>query len=406
LSTIKLNIDYVKNITPNVGNVCVKVSKVKSGIFSVRSDLDQKVSSRRNISSRLNNTYQEALRIETKISDLQSFLNNSVIKYSEADNYIDHLALKYGINVVKKHVSDNGKTSKKHKKLSVWDKLKVGYNAVASDAKKTYSKMKKAISPGGSLYKEFQIGKAVFGIAVGTATVIASVGGAIVSGGATSPLAIMTAIYGVNEIISGTSDLVNAIQGDNKNLGKVNVLKSLISGTGGKIGGVFGNKEEGKEIGQGLYYAGSLTTVVVGAWGGAKNLKNVHNFKGSGFGREIKNLVPSIKNSYNRVGLNLSQTAGIRKMKQVLNTDKLMTDLRNVKQIKDLANIRAVQKLREIDYGYTYKRTMEIAVGRPLQNIFGATPNLNISVNGILGLNDVMISPIDNYGKIKDDYSK
>jgi predicted nucleic acid-binding protein len=406
LSTIKLKVDYVKNITPNVGKACVKVSNVKSGISSVRSNLDHKVISRRNISSRLTNTYQEALRIETKIIDLKSFLNQSVIKYSEAEKRINYLVIKYGINDMKKSVSDSGKSSKKHKKMSIWDKLKVGYNAVKADAKKTYSKMKEAFSPGGSLHKEFQIGKAIFGIAIGTATVIASVGGAIISGGSASPFAIMTAIYGVNEIISGTSDLINAIQGDNKNIGKVNVLKSLMSGTGGVVGGLVGHKELGKEIGQGAYYLGSAATIVHGAWGGVKNLGKLKNFKGSGFGRELKNIIPSIKSSYNRVGQNLSQTAGIRKIKQALNPDKLMTDLKNVKQIKDIANIRAVQKLREIDYGYTYKRTMEIAVGKPLQNIFGATPNLNIAANGVLGVNDVIISPIDNYGKFKDDYSK
>lgn len=403
MSAIKVKVDFVRNITPNVGKACVKVSNAKSGISSIRSNLDYKVSSRRNISTRLTNTYQEAIRIESKLRELQTFLNNSVSKYSEAESRIHNLVIKYHLNPEEKHVTIKGK---QHKKMSFLDKLKVGYKAVVASAEKTYTKVKEAFSPGGSLYKEFQIGKAVFGIAIGVATVIGSVGGAIISGGTASPLAIMTAIYGVNEIIGGTSDLINAVQGDYKNIGSVNVLKSLTTGIGGGIGGVFGNKEAGRQIGQGIYYAGSAVTIVHGALGGLKNLKNVKNFKGSGFAREVRSFVPNVKGAYNRVGITLSQTAGIRKIKQALNTDKLLTDLKNVKKIKDIGNIRAVQKLKEIDYAYTYRRTMDIAVGKPLRNIFGATPNLNIAVNGVLGMNDVIISPVDNYGKIKDDYSK
>jgi len=395
MSAISIKVDYVRNLNPQLGKSCVKASNVKSGISSIKGSLEGRVANRRSIGSRLTSAYQDAARIEAKINQLQSFINQSVSSYSYAENRVSHLAPQFGLKVV---TASDSESSSNHEKKSLWGRITGGIHAVAADAKHTFSKVKDAFEPGGSLYKEFQIGKAVLGIGIGVIAVVGSGAGAILSGGTASPLAIATAIYGINDIISSSSDLVNAVQGDYNRIGKVNPLQGAVSGLGGMVGSVFGYEKQGKAVGNVLYHAGSAVTFTTGAYGMIKDIRNLTKVRMSGLTNEVKTIVPNIKRVYSRVGQDVNALRGVRQFKKALNPGHLLEDVKNVKKVQDISSVRAVQKLKSIDYTKTFHKTVKIIMNEPAQKLAQKTTNMVNAVKGAIAIKDSIESP----GKVQD----
>jgi hypothetical protein len=88
LSTINIKIDYIKNIVGSVGQGAVRVSNSKSGLSSLRYNVDSDIRSRRNIGARLNSVCNACSELEDKLRRLEKFVNNSTDSYRNAELYL------------------------------------------------------------------------------------------------------------------------------------------------------------------------------------------------------------------------------------------------------------------------------------------------------------------------------
>lgn len=172
-------------------------------------------------------------------------------------------------------------------------------------------------------------------------TVIAAIWGADgLSGGALTPLAVITTGYMMNSIVSNGSDLMYCIMNQTDQVGKTNLLSDFLEGLCGDIGGFLGQKELGKLLGKGIYTLGKVVSVV-GSVEGLSDLLSIEGWWpailkgaeiGKDIGKEIGTFIDDFINTY---------TPGL------LNLD---IDVINVNDWKTLYDVlKGLKKITELD---------------------------------------------------------
>ena len=405
LSVISVKIDGTKGLNINVGRNAKRVSRVKDGLSSLRHSIDPEIGARRSIDSRMRNVHGKASAIESKLYRLEAFINYSMNNYSDREDYLvsDVNArfkkqLKYDINSGYFCINEFGEAAR----TTFLDELKVGAGAVRCSIKNTYSKVKEALSPGGSLYKPYLIGKAVLGIGIGVATVIGSGIGTLFSGGTATPIMLVTATYGVNDILNNSFDLYNAIKDNYDKVDQVNVLKRGLGGVFGLIGGALGSEKTGRLVGEGIYYVGNVAAIAKGGYDAIKDVKGLKGLNKAGLSDEVKNLNKSISKSYKYVGKDISKIKGVKQLKKVVSIDTI-NDLGRARSVSDISKVSAVGTLKQIEYGKTIKKVWKVAAVKPLEKLARNNKNIITGCKGISGIKGVVIDlPKDAIELIND----
>lgn len=245
LNSVKVEAESVRAVTRNHSNH-------RSGLELSPHAYSSEITSRRSLSFRLAQAERKAQLIDHKLSALHQFLSESVHEYSQTDQVIQKKLLAMLESTV------NSKEAPI--RAAEVDPYKPKENPVVRATEgKPKSFWSQFVDKDGKFYKGVQIGKAVLGIGLGVLTVAAAVGETVLSGGTLSPIAVVQAVYGLNDVLSSSCDLVNAIRGKYDLVGEVNPLKSLSSGLMGAIGKPFGLEKQGEALGKVAYYAGSVT---------------------------------------------------------------------------------------------------------------------------------------------------
>lgn len=412
MAILKVNIN---GVTASVGNVTkckTKVSSAASGILSVRNNLDVKVKYMKNINNRLYSAYLSINEIDKKINELNSFINTAMNSYNSAESRISKLT-SINSTVASKSISkDVGVKKKTFNWEKALQKLKVGANAVIASAKDIWAKFKSLFEPGGALYKPFLIIKAVVGIGVNIAIIIGSGVLEVFSGGTATPIAVLTAIYALNDIGSDFANLKYAICEEYEKIDSKNFLKQGVSWAGGKFGELVGKEEVGKKVGEAIYYLGNVTLIFSGgleaAKTGAKSLKELGKFKKINAGKlidEVKILDKNVSSSYKSVSKQLNNNKAIEKIKKAMTMD-VLDDLKNIKKPSDLSNIQAIKLIREVNWDKTYKFAYKTVVTKPLNKIMNKSPNLKVGSAVTMAVKELISSVFDikgSYGDIQSD---
>ena len=142
----------------------------------------------------------------------------------------------------------------------------------------------------GWVYKAIQVGKCVFKGAMAVGSVVGSIGVAVATGGLASPLAVAKIVSGVNNVINSCADTCFAIKGDYEKIGTVNVLKSGLETTGGFIGGLFGNEDLGKKIGNLAYGGMNVCLAIDGLSVAIDKVKKLPEINWKGVISDVKNI--------------------------------------------------------------------------------------------------------------------
>jgi hypothetical protein len=93
---IKVRVDFVKALSNNINQNTANIGNVKSGIWSLRRNVDSRILARRNIDSRMTSLYNSLNSLENQMRSLNTFNNNSIDKYCLAENRLNNLALSVG----------------------------------------------------------------------------------------------------------------------------------------------------------------------------------------------------------------------------------------------------------------------------------------------------------------------
>ena len=93
MSSIRINIDEVRKTNLTLRKTISNVTSVKSDISSLRFQVSGRVQARRNIGERINSTYQSLCDLEFKLIDLETFVNNAMNRYSDAENAVRKKAI-------------------------------------------------------------------------------------------------------------------------------------------------------------------------------------------------------------------------------------------------------------------------------------------------------------------------
>lgn len=114
--------------------------------------------------------------------------------------------------------------------------------------------------------KVWKTGAAVLSIAGAGVATVASWAVASSSAGFGAPGAILVSIYSANTIVNSGTDIINMWFGNQKNVGKVNFLKTSLSEGGGILTEMLcGNRDVGETIGKGVYSVGNFASAIVSA---------------------------------------------------------------------------------------------------------------------------------------------
>jgi hypothetical protein len=417
LPPIRVKVNLVKGLSSSLIQNSVKVSNVKSGVSTVRASLAPQIRGRRNINLRLNHAHNSALVLEKRLRDLETVLISSLDRYCRADDYVNRLGPRYGINVASKDsnfksvVYTEGKVKLKSLgKIAFGRQIATGKAAVQTvkGISKVYSFVKGKIQPGGDWYKPYQIGKAVVGIGVGVATVVGSGALAVFSGGTASPMAVVTAIYGANEVVNSLYNLWHACNGNYDKIDTVNALKTIAGTTGGIIGSAAGNEEMGRKIGEGAYYVGGVATIVKGGYDAVQDIKKMNSITKSDIIKEAKAFKPEATSMYKNAVGDLGKVRGVEQLKQVMSVDTLK-DLKNVKKVSDISSVRGVQTLTEVQYWNTIKTSYKVIASEPIKKLIISNSSIVTGVKGIKGIKDVAFLPFEGwslYKDVRDNYTR
>ncbi|WP_156351162.1 hypothetical protein [Neobacillus vireti] len=93
MSMIKLNVNEVMHVNTNIGRNIVKLSASKNSLSSLSQTIDAQVLARRNIGARINTVYKSLTEVEMDLRSLVQFINESMDRYSSADNHLSARAL-------------------------------------------------------------------------------------------------------------------------------------------------------------------------------------------------------------------------------------------------------------------------------------------------------------------------
>lgn len=180
-------------------------------------------------------------------------------------------------------------------KQNWWDKLKGGvekaFGNVVKAGKDCVSALAENFNNKGITYTLFQYGKAAVKVVGGIMSVSAAIG----SGGLLAPLALT---YGANEFASGIVDAIkitdNLFQGKTAEIEETDILRDVMSMTGGYVGRALGNEEAGTAIGEGIYHTGKIINGVYTVGTTMNKIHQAPDFNFSGIASESQNTLRGI----------------------------------------------------------------------------------------------------------------
>ncbi|CAM3958654.1 hypothetical protein [Mesobacillus thioparans] len=88
MSKIKIDVDDIMNLNPQVKSVFSRVTNLESSILSVRASIDHKILSRTNLNGKFNKAGAKFDSLEQKIRGLEVFVNQSMDSYWNAEKYV------------------------------------------------------------------------------------------------------------------------------------------------------------------------------------------------------------------------------------------------------------------------------------------------------------------------------
>lgn len=139
-----------------------------------------------------------------------------------------------------------------------WDFVKDTAGKVKDNFVTAYNYLKNSYNEHGWVYDVVQYGKAAIKIVGGVATIVTSVASTLATGGLSTPAAVVSVIYGLNEITNGVADIVNVASDNYDKVGEVDLLKTVLGEAGGAVGELLGNEDVGRAIGEGVYNVGKI----------------------------------------------------------------------------------------------------------------------------------------------------
>lgn len=89
MSLIKVNIDYVLETNLKIAKSNNNLSTEHNEMISTKSGIDSKILARKGISSQLYEAHRNFSELESKLLNLNNFINNSMQKYSDAEDKIN-----------------------------------------------------------------------------------------------------------------------------------------------------------------------------------------------------------------------------------------------------------------------------------------------------------------------------
>jgi hypothetical protein len=93
MHSIKFKGGFVQGINPEVRRLATQVGHLQLGVSRVKGSLDGRISSRRGISANLAKAGNSLGRIEQRLNELSSFVNQSVHSYTSAENNVNKRAV-------------------------------------------------------------------------------------------------------------------------------------------------------------------------------------------------------------------------------------------------------------------------------------------------------------------------
>jgi len=88
LASIRLRVNEVKSINVKIRHKSSSLSEIKNGISSIKYNLNDDILYKKNIESRINNAINSINLIESRLKNLEIFINISMGRYSKAEDYI------------------------------------------------------------------------------------------------------------------------------------------------------------------------------------------------------------------------------------------------------------------------------------------------------------------------------
>jgi hypothetical protein len=92
MQSIKFKGGFVQGINPEVRRLATQVGNLQFGVSRVKGSLDGRISSRRGIGANLARAGSSLGRLEQRLSELSSFVNQSVHSYTSAENNVNKRA--------------------------------------------------------------------------------------------------------------------------------------------------------------------------------------------------------------------------------------------------------------------------------------------------------------------------
>ncbi|MBT2694794.1 hypothetical protein [Bacillus sp. ISL-55] len=93
MQSIKFKGVFIQGINPEVRRLATQVGQLQLGVSRVKGSLDGRISSRRGISANLAKAGSSLGRIEQRLNELSSFVNQSVHSYTSAENNVNKRAV-------------------------------------------------------------------------------------------------------------------------------------------------------------------------------------------------------------------------------------------------------------------------------------------------------------------------
>ncbi len=100
MSSIKINFDSVRITNSKIRHNKQKIGSTQTNLFYFRGRVDYRIRSRRSIERRLNKANEQADKIEKKLRNLDTFIQNSLDKYEDAEKKLNNKAKDIGTKVV------------------------------------------------------------------------------------------------------------------------------------------------------------------------------------------------------------------------------------------------------------------------------------------------------------------
>ncbi|MCI8401311.1 MAG: WXG100 family type VII secretion target [Lachnospiraceae bacterium] len=161
------------------------------------------------------------------------------------------------------------------------------------------------------------------------------------TGGALTPLAVITTVYMTDSIVNNGADLYHCVMNNVDQVGKTKILKNGMINVLGEIGSWFGQEELGKQIAKGAYSFGKVLSIVGSLEGLSTYLTDIGGWwpalvKGVKLGKDIGKEFGDYLDDYIR-----------EYMPDLISIDLDTVDLNKCKNIYDL--LKKLKKLGKLD---------------------------------------------------------